>query len=89
LHPGKTLQKHCLLPLTPSYAESAADGYDFLSGPNGTGEIELCSYSGAMLYNDPGNKTVNFLKKIYSEMAGLFPDATFHMGGDEPVSSYY
>ena len=42
-----------------------------------------------MLYNDPGNKTVNFLKKIYSEMAGLFPDATFHMGGDEPVSSYY
>ena len=57
-----------------------AYGYDFLSGPNGTGEIVLCSYSGAMLYNDPANKTVTTLKRIMSEMAGLFPDGVFHMG---------
>ena len=61
-----------------------AYGYDFLSGPNGSGEIVVCSYSGAMLYNDPANKTVNTLKSIYSEMAHLFPDNVFHMGGDEP-----
>ena len=40
--------------------------------------------TGAMLFNDPGNVTVNTLKKIYTEMASLFPDEVFHMGGDEP-----
>ena len=36
------------------------------------------------MYNDPANKTVNTLKRIYTEMVSLFPDAVFHMGGDEP-----
>ena len=64
-------------------------GYDFLAGktlPNGTtdgsGMMEFCT--GAMMYNDPANKTVNTLKQIYTEMVSLFPDAVFHMGGDEP-----
>jgi N-acetyl-beta-hexosaminidase len=44
--------------------------------------MEFCT--GAMMYNDPANKTVNTLKRIYTEMVSLFPDAVFHMGGDEP-----
>ena len=64
-------------------------GYDFLGGKklangstDGSGLMEFCT--GAMLYNDPANKTVNTLKQIYTEMSGLFPDRVFHMGGDEP-----
>eukprot|EP01052_Picozoa_sp_SAG31_P026895 SAG31_NODE_2472_length_5645_cov_4.747025_1_plen_200_part_00 len=37
-----------------------------------------------MLYNDPQNITVNTLKRIFAEMASLFPDKVFSMGGDEP-----
>lgn len=37
-----------------------------------------------MLYNDPQNVTVNTLKHIFTEMASLFPDKVFSIGGDEP-----
>ena len=46
------------------------------------GAIKVCT--GAMLYNDPENITLTTLKRIFTEMAGLFPDQVFSMGGDEP-----
>ena len=39
---------------------------------------------------DPTNdRTMDFVKKLFSEMAGLFPDQYFHAGGDEVVASQW
>ena len=35
------------------------------------------------LYGDPANKTYNTLVALFTEMAPLFPDETFHIGCDE------
>jgi len=35
------------------------------------------------MYNPPSNSTVNILKDLITEMAGLFPDEIFNVGADE------
>lgn len=35
------------------------------------------------LFDDPAGSTFGALKKLYTELMGLFPDKFFHVGGDE------
>ena len=37
----------------------------------------------SQLYGDPANSTLNVLKNVLNEMAGLFEDEVFHVGCDE------
>ena len=50
-----------------------------------SGEVEGRDYFSAILGSalDPADRTFVFLDRLFGEMAGLFPDPYFHVGGDE------
>ncbi len=46
--------------------------------------IQFCDSSNMLLYNDPStNATFNIVTDVISAMLQVFPDALFHVGGDE------
>lgn len=47
--------------------------------------LEFCSSSeyAHEIYDDANNSTLTIMKKLVTEMAGLFEDEVFHMGADE------
>ncbi len=68
----------------PGHSRSWFLGYPELSSGSGPYTLE----SGGPGYIDPimdptRESTYKFLEKFIAEMAGLFPDAYFHIGGDE------
>ena len=48
-----------------------------------TGDITFCNSANIQIRNDPGNVSLNTLKKLLTEMMDLFPDEMFHLGCDE------
>ena len=51
--------------------------------------LAFCNHSfPVMLYDDPAGNTLAALKKLVTEMAGLFPDAVLHVGMDEAQCHY-
>jgi hexosaminidase len=50
-----------------------------------SGEVEGRDYFSAMgsALNPAKPETFTFLDRLFGEMAGLFPDQYFHVGGDE------
>lgn len=48
--------------------------------------VEFCDDSNTLLYNNPANNnTLDIVSKVFAEVAAAFPDAVFHLGGDETV----
>ena len=48
--------------------------------------LTFCDSSNTELYNDPStNTTLHILVNVISAVAAAFPDALFHLGGDETV----
>ena len=65
----------------PAHSRSWFVGYPELASTSGTYKIEPGGVDTVM---DPTqDKTYKFLEKFVAEMAKLFPDAYFHIGGDE------
>ena len=69
----------------PGHVTSWFVAYPELGG-HGEGPFELPGPGGGMFHNalDPTREeTYTFLDGLFGEMAGLFPDEFFHVGGDE------
>jgi hexosaminidase len=65
----------------PGHSRSWFLGYPELS--SGTGPYTLESGGIAPIMDPTQESTYKFLEKFIAEMAALFPDAYFHIGGDE------
>ena len=68
------------LELTFCYAHSA--GFVPLIGRG----LTFCDATNTQLYNDPStNATLNIVVNVLKAVAAAFPDALFHLGGDETL----
>ncbi len=73
---------------TPGHSRSWFVGYPELA--SGPGPFSVESETGPSSVTDPTREeTYKFMDKFIEEMAGLFPDAYFHIGGDEVDGKYW
>lgn len=57
----------------------------YYQDPNGNWDERYASEPGSGQLNPVLSKTYEIVKKVIDEVASLFPDSTYHAGGDEPV----
>ncbi len=72
---------------TPGHSGSWFAGYPELA--SGPGPFTLETASAESVTDPTREETYNFLDKFIGEMARLFPDAYFHIGGDEVNGKYW
>ncbi|MFT8718224.1 MAG: family 20 glycosylhydrolase [Acetobacter sp.] len=82
----------------PGHAMAILEAYPDLAAAELPAANAACTGSSACVAGgninnpalDPTNgHTMDFVRKLFAEMAGLFPDRYFHAGGDEVVASQW
>lgn len=70
--------------LAPPASSSAATS---TAGERSTSLLKYCNESRAKtIYDDPTSQSVQVIAALIGEMAGLFTDDLFHVGGDETIA---
>ncbi|RUS17406.1 glycoside hydrolase superfamily [Endogone sp. FLAS-F59071] len=68
-----------------AYKEITTCTEKYFQDPNGNWDQRYASEPGSGQLNPVLSKTYEIVKKVIDEVASLFPDSTYHAGGDEPV----